>query len=63
MSSASVIHSFGFFPNILNVTYITGDNIYHICGFSMKVLSYRVKAVGLIRNNLGRCSYGGRSGI
>ena len=51
MSSASVIYSFGCFPNILDIAYITHQNIYYICGFAMKVSSYRTlmaRVVGLI---------------
>ena len=53
MSLASVIHSIECFPNIWNVTYITCHNLYHICGFTVKVSSMRVGVVGLIRNKLG----------
>ena len=58
MSSTSVVHSIGCFPNKLSVTDITCQNIHHICGFTVQVSSYRVRVVCLIRNNLGSVHMG-----
>ena len=50
MFSASV-HSIGYFPNILDIAYITGHHVYYISGFAMEISSYGVRVVGFIGNN------------
>ena len=53
MSSVSIVHGVGCFPNISDITYITSHNIYYIGGFAMEISSYGVRVVGFIGNNLG----------
>ena len=51
MSSASVLHGIGCFPNILDMTYITCHGIYYIGRFAMEISSYGVRVVGFISNH------------